>query len=286
MNGEVIYFGITLIFLLAAIQSFRIFRYLELIDYLYFSLVFVFFGLDALLIGLGYLDTIFELTCFLVYIFMIRLILSNLQESHSILESKIWIVTYSILSIFIFLSFIIENRFHIAIYFRFFFTDIIIFFIGYEIIKTYTSLKIIHKTKKTILGIRLWLSMGVIALLIGIIRGIAFSVAIIDHIVNMSQVSLNSEYITTTDLISTMGYGLYGVFMVLSIFYAPEVLIVTKSQLIRAARLYDALLELDVDQDKPFLKSSLDFLKEYLNEVSNFINPAHLQSEDQYKQKN
>ena len=151
---------------------------------------------------------------------------------------------------------------------RYIITDLIVLYIGIDLVLTYSKVEFHQPTRKIRNGRISWILLGVMSTFIGLIRGIAFLVASIGVWSNQNTVSFSLPIIRSTEFVSTYGYGIFALTMLFVVFISPETLVMTRSQLLNVEKLYDIVAQLNKDQaearhDKWTFPSSIDQVIDY-----------------------
>ena len=265
------YVIISIIYLIAGLQSFLIYNHFKLEQYIVFSFIFIAFGLDTFLISYGFEDTPVELFVFIVYMMLFHYINLSLTNSPIIFSGIKWKGFIGFIGLGVLISFILEPNWDVMLYIRYLLSDILISYMGLEVVLTQRKIDIPHPTRKIKMGQIAWVLLGTMATLLGILRSTIFTYLSLDTLFNSTSVSIENSLILKSSLFVTLTYGLFGFIMLLIVFYIPESLVASKHQLMIVYELYK-LIETENSKKRTselqFHYFSVDYVKDYLESIN------------------
>jgi hypothetical protein len=262
-TSDLIVIGGVVLFIISSIQALRLFRFTRLKQYGVFSVIFILMSIDTYLIYLGQNNNFVENLVTVSYICLLHLILQEINptrvRSWSYFSSIFAILILSFLSSYLIFELVYDGSTAL----RLLIIDLFVVFIGLEHFLEFRSLDLLYDKRKLRLGKRLWVGIGLLFVIFGIIRSVVF---LFNLLSDQYGIDLPDWDQATFPLLVFI-YICLALFMVLTINLLPEMYLMHRPYINAVIKLY----KLSEQESTGGIFSefdSIERLKVYLEEIS------------------
>lgn len=268
MDNLILGIIISSIFIIAGIQSIRIYSIARTIEFVIFSVVFLFLALDAIYIfGIFFNQFIDDLT-FFVYMGLCYQLLYKVREiTHKRQIMFFWIVFIITFVLDVFIWVFDKLMSTIYINFSYILNEILIIYVGIDYFISYKNVKIVYNTKRTKFGRYIWMFVASLMIIIGLTRLFFYSLEIIEIISDriwLEPVRMIISFLNTEIEIT---FVIIAIIFVITVFLLPEMFMITKPQIYSIMKLYSTAEKpqeniIQKDLSKLFLHDVIDYLED------------------------